>query len=150
MSLLSAASGQSRWRGYQCCKENKVMRTEPLGEGRFHALVSGSAEEPYDVTIDLEHPRSSVCTCPHAAGKRIVCKHMVAAYFAIFPEESEKFYKELLREEEEWEEYQEERNAKLVQVVRHLKRKDAQDILLDLLETGPDWLREQFIREYVE
>ena len=150
MSLLSAASGQSRWRGYQYFTENKVLRTGPAGEGCFRALVAGSGEEPYAVTVDPEHPRRSVCTCPHAAGKRVVCKHIVAAYFAVFPEEAEKFYAEVLREEEEWEEYREEMNARLVRFVRSLKRRDAQDVLLELLDSAPDWLREQFIRDHLE
>ena len=116
----------------------------------FHAVVSGSKKEPYTVTIDLEHLRNSSCTCPHAAGRRVICKHMVAVFFAAFPEEAEKYYADVLKAEEEWENYQDELANKLVKYVRALKKQEAQKQLLEVLESGPEWQRERFIREHIE
>lgn len=150
MSILSSASGQSRWRGYEYFKDGKVQKVERLEDGRYQSAVIGNGTEPYAVVIDLAHPRRSSCTCPHAAGKRIVCKHMVATYFAVFPEEAENFYTEVMKAEEEWENYQEEIEEKLVKYVRGLKKKEAQDLLLEVLGQCPDWLWERFIQDYVE
>lgn len=86
MSLLTASSMKSRWRGYEYFKSGKVSDLEHLGNIRFRAAVSGSRKEPYPVAIDLEHVRQSSCNCPHAAGRRVICKHMVAVFFAAFPE----------------------------------------------------------------
>lgn len=150
MSLLSASSMGSRWRGYEYFKDKRVRKLEDLGDMRFKALVSGSGTEPYAVVIDLEHVRQSSCTCPHAAGRRVICKHMVATFFAAFPEEAGKYYADVLKAEEEWENYQDELAEKLVKYVRGLKKKEAQDKLLEVLECGPEWQWERFVRDYVE
>ena len=140
MSLLSSASTASCWRGYEYFKQKKVLKLEQLGDMRFRGLVLGSREAPYTATIDLEHPRRSSCTCPHANGKRIICKHMVATFFTAFPEEAETYYTQVLSDGEEAERRQEELTDKLVGYIRGLKRKDAQDKLLELLQLGPEWL----------
>lgn len=44
--------------------------------------------------ISLDYPRKSHCDCLHAAGRRIICKHMVATYFEIFPSEAKQMYEE--------------------------------------------------------
>ncbi|MBU5435007.1 SWIM zinc finger domain-containing protein [Pseudoflavonifractor sp. MSJ-37] len=150
MSLLTSASAASRWRGYEYFKEGRVSALEDLGSSRFRALVAGHQSRPYAVTIDLAHLRQSSCTCPHAAGRKVICKHMVAVFFTVFPEEAARFYADVLREEQEWEEAQADRADKLIQYVRRLKKKDAQDRLLEVLEIGPDWLWDRFLRDYVE
>ena len=55
-----------------------------------------------------------------------------------------------MSEEEVWEAYQEQRFVKTVEYVRALGREEAQERLLEVLETGPKWIRERFMREYVE
>lgn len=150
MSLLSSASSESCWRGYEYFKSKKVSQLQCLGDMRFQATVVGSGKKPYDVVIDLEHVRRSSCTCPHAAGRRVICKHMVAAFFTVFPAEAQKYYDEIQKAEEEWEDYQEERYDKYIKYVRSLKKKEAQDRLLEVLELGPEWLWDRFVRDYVE
>lgn len=150
MSLLSSSSMESRWRGYEYFKDKKVRKLEQLGDTRFQSVVSGSEKTPYTVVIDLEHIRQSSCTCPHAAGRRVICKHMVATFFAVFPEEAEKYYANVLKAEEEWENYQEELADKLIKYVRSLKKKEAQDKLLEVLQYGPEWQWDRFVRDYVE
>lgn len=76
MGLLGLASGDSLWRGYDYFKEKKVSQLQKNGDSSFSALVIGTRKAPYDVEIDVEHPRKSKCNCPKANGKRIVCKHM--------------------------------------------------------------------------
>ena len=150
MSLLSASSRQSRWRGYEYFKSKKVLHLKCLGDTRFQADVSGSGQEPYEVTIDLEHVRRSSCTCPHAAGRRVICKHMIAVYFSAFPAEAETYYEEVQKAEKACEDHQEKLAEKLVKYVHGLKKQEAQRLLLEVLEYGPEWQWEHFVREYVE
>lgn len=105
MGLLEIASGNSFWRGYDYFKEGKVLTREKLSDTLYSGTVAGSREKPYEVTIDIEHPKRSVCNCPHAEGKRRVCKHKVALYFSFFPEEADK----AIKEAEEWEAEEEKR-----------------------------------------
>ena len=93
-----------------------------VSEEEFVATVSGSNGNTYDVRINTEHVRKSQYTCPHAAGKRIVCKHMVAVYFTAFPAEAKKYIRELEEYWEEEEERQQELEEKLVAYVRKMKK----------------------------
>ena len=77
MGLIDCASGNSIWRGYDYFKEKKVSKLVPIGDGIYEATLSGSDKEPYHVLVDIPHPRRSKCNCPHADGKRIICKHIV-------------------------------------------------------------------------
>ena len=147
MSLIDIASGASAWRGYNYYKEGKVLRCLRAEESRYEGEVSGSSGEIYRVRLDLDHPRSSECTCPYAAGKRIVCKHQVALYFTAFPEEAEKYYREVIEAEEEAEREREQQEIAVIERVRKMKKSELQDALLELLFDGPEWQYERFARE---
>ena len=61
-----------------------------------------------------------------------------------------KYYDNAIKQEEELEDYQIELAEKLENYVRKLTREEAQDRLLEVLAVGPDWLEENFIRNYIE
>ena len=149
MSLLELASGASAWRGYDYCKSGKVKLFTKLDENRYEGFVSGSKTEPYHVVINLGHPRSSQCDCPHANGKRIVCKHMVALYFAAFPQRAEQYYKEVIKAEEEAEREQERLENALIDFVSKMKKEDLRQALLQTLFEGPEWQFDRFIQKYL-
>lgn len=150
MSLMTASSMESRWRGYEYFQNGYVSNLERLGNKRFQAIVAGNRDEPYTVTIDLEHLRRSSCNCPHAAGRQIICKHMVAVFFAAYPEEAEKYCADVEKAEEEWQNAQDELARKLFRYVHSLKKQEAQELLLQLLDAGPEWQRDRFIRDHIE
>ena len=101
MGLLNLASSASAWRGYEYYKGGSVLLKKKITDHEYSGTLRGSGNKHYDVFIDIEHPRKSHCNCPHAKGKRIICKHQVALYFSVFPKEAEKYYKEVLEYEEE-------------------------------------------------
>lgn len=148
MSILSLASGQSAYRGYDYFQNKKVLHVEPWGDTSYHGTVAGSNGASYDVTIDLAHPRKSQCTCPHAAGRRIICKHMVALYFTVFPEEAAQYIAELEAYWDEQGQAQEEFEEQLTRRVHRMKKSELQEALLDLLFTGPEWQIERFLDSY--
>ncbi len=57
---------------------------------------------------------------------------------------------EVVKQAEAWEAHQEELATNLVKYVRGLKKEDVQDKLLEVLECGPEWQWERFVRDYVE
>ena len=77
----------------------KVVLWEQTGPSTYDGIVRGSEGNRYSVHIDTVHIRSSKCNCPFADGRRRVCKHMIALFFATHPEEAE----EQQREIDEWE-----------------------------------------------
>ena len=150
MSILTVASGQSVYRGYEYAQAKKVLHMEQLGDGIIGASVSGSDSSAYDVKVDIAHPRKSQCTCPHAAGKRIVCKHMVAVYFTAFPLEAKKYIEDLESYWEEEEQRQDELEDSVIRYVHNLKKSELQEKLLQVLFEGPDWQFDRFVRDNIE
>lgn len=61
---------------------------------------------------------------PHANGKRIVCKHIVALYFTVFPEEADRFLMEVEEELKQHEEYEKERMNKLHSYIYGMSKKE--------------------------
>lgn len=147
MGLLECASGASVWRGYNYYKEKKVVSLKVTGENIYSATVAGSSSEPYSVELHIGHPRKSKCNCPHANGKRIICKHIVATYFTVLPKEAERFYAEAMAYQEEEEKRQEEMSDKVIEYVGKMKKADLCQSLLELLFDGPEWQYDRFIRE---
>lgn len=147
MGLLEFASGASVWRGYNYFKEKKIKTLEEIGDNIYSATVTGSSNQLYSVELHVDHPRKSKCNCPHANGKRIICKHIVAAYFTAFPLEADMFYAEAVAYQEEEEKRQEELSDKVCSYVRHMKKDELQQALLQLLFDGPEWQYERFIQE---
>ena len=148
MGMIECTSGTSLWRGYDYYKENKVENLIETSPGIFTADVKGASDEPYVVEIDIAHPRKSKCNCPHADGKRIVCKHMMAVYFTAFPEEAQRIYNEAIAYQEEEEKHAEELYEKVRQYVLKMKKSESQQALLELLFDGPEWQFDRFVREH--
>ena len=93
MSILDSASGQSVYRGYDYYKEGNVITYTQLSDFEYEGDVQGTNKNPYHVVINTKHPKNSFCDCPFANGNTI-CKHMVALFFAVSPED--------LADYEEW------------------------------------------------
>ena len=149
MSLISLASGKSLWRGYEYYKENRVYYKSNKSATEIEGKVTGNGQT-YTVNIDIEHPRKSKCNCPHADGKRIIFKHMIALYFAMFPKEAEDYYNEVIAYEEEQERYEEELDIKISSYIAKLSKSQLQDLVYDLLYTGPEWQFDKFVNENIE
>ncbi len=130
MGLLDIASGNSFWRGYDYYKDGKVISNKKLSDSLYTGLVAGSREKPYEVTINLEHPKKSRCDCLHAEGNRRVCKHKVALYFSFFPKEADKAIKEAEEWEAEEEQRQQEEYKEMEKYVYSLSMQQLRDELL--------------------
>lgn len=150
MGLINLASGKSAWHGYEYYQKNRVMKKEQIDEDSIYGEVSGSGQKTYYVTINLAHPRSSSCDCPHANGKRIVCKHMVALYFAAFPDAAQEYYDEVMQAAEDAETWRKRMEELLIAHVRKMKKSDLQESLLQLLFDGPEWQYDRFLRENID
>lgn len=146
MGLIDIASGNSTWRGLDYYKENKVSDYKKISEYEYEGLVNGSNNQKYDVFMNIQHPRKSKCNCPHAKDRRVICKHIVALYFTVFPKEVDKFLKEAEEAEREYEEYEQELEEKLIKYVNSMSKSELQQTVLELLYDGPEWLYERFIR----
>ncbi|MBM7643333.1 SWIM zinc finger family protein [Streptococcus loxodontisalivarius] len=129
LKLVHLASNTSFSRGMAYYQSKEVLNGEKCGDGIYKGQVSGSQENIYDVTIDINHPRKSSCSCPFSSGRRVICKHMVALYFYHFPQQAEAIFaewEEEVREKEaryqEWEsEYTIARQQELKEITAYVK-----------------------------
>ena len=149
MGLIDIASGNSTWRGLDYYKENKVSEYKEVSQSEYEGIVIGSNNKSYNVFMDIEHPRKSKCNCPHAKDKRIICKHIVALYFTVFPDEVDKFLKEVEEAQKENEEYEEEQEQKLINYVKSMSKSELQQAVFELLYDGPEWMYDRFIRDRI-
>ena len=147
MGFIDCASFASIWRGYEYYKEGMVLTFEEQADGNVQGLVKGSEGNIYSTVIDPYHPRKSSCDCPHAEGKRKVCKHKIALYFARFPEEAELYYQEVMRNEQTEETRREELCRRVTDRVNKMKKEELKSELLYLLFGGPEWQLDRFVRE---
>lgn len=132
MGLIDLASSKSMWRGLDYYQNGNVVDVHSIEDSRYAAKVRNSADNVYDVIVDLDKARSSQCSCPFKKDKpKAICKHIVAAYFAIFPKEAD----DLQRAYEEWEAGAEEREAQhlkeLEEYVNSLSIEDLRSRVLD-------------------
>lgn len=146
MSLLSIAREQSRQRGYAYYTEKRVTSVVKKGPYSFAGTVRGSGEADYHVAIDLEHPRSSSCDCPFAAGRSRICKHMIALYFTVFPDEAEQYRVEIERRialAELEEERALQREAAIEDYLSQMSKGELVSLASALLRLLPDWQYDQ-------
>ena len=149
MGLINIASGNSTWRGLDYYKENKVSDYKKISDSEYEGIVNGSNGKKYNVFMDIEHPRKSKCDCPHAKDKRIICKHIVALYFTAFPDEVDKFLKEVEEAEKEYQEYEEELYNKTIKYINSMSKNDLKDNLIEILNVAPEWVYDWFVRHKV-
>lgn len=123
---------------------------EDIGEDQFKGFVDGSGSEPYEVFIDVNHPRKSHCNCPHANGKSIVCKHQIALFFKAFPHEAEKYKAELEAYYDYEEKRRENEETSIEDFLDKCSKSELENIILQMLYDGPEWQYESFVRDYLD
>ena len=121
MKFIQIGSYWSQQNGYLYYENGNVLEINKINDKEYTGLVKGSGENVYSVHLITDHPRKSTCDCPRANGKRVVCKHLIAAYFAVNPElveEIKQAEEERLKREEEWHQEYSIRHKKRVKEAR--------------------------------
>ena len=149
MGLIDVASGNSVWHGLDYAKENKVLKYKKINDVEYEGIVSGSNKEKYNVFMNIEHPRQSKCDCPHAKDKRIICKHIIALYFTVFPKEVDNFLKEVEQAQQEYEEYEDEIYNKTIKYINSMTKNELIDALIETFDIAPEWVYDRFVRDRV-
>lgn len=172
VSILTKASQKSRCRGYEYFIDKKVLSCDKISDCEYEGTVEGTMQEPYKVRIDLNKTMSSTCDCPFANGRKI-CKHMIAVFYTVFPEEAQKYageyreYKTYYQkhyydhsyddyddndgccedyiDDEDYNEFED----MLRNCVKKLSKSDLQKALLQILDEGPQWQLKRFLDEYI-
>lgn len=139
MGLISIASNASAWRGYEYYKDNKVKDYTKISEYEYEyeGIVEGGNKKTYQVLMNHKHPRKSKCNCPHAKDRSVICKHIVAVFFTIFPKEVKAYMDEVEESERIEEEREEERFKDIVSYVNGLTKEQLkQELIQELLKNN--------------
>ena len=149
MSLIDCAKEITVWRGVNYYYEEKVKNLKEIGLGVFTADVWGSEPKPYSVKVNAVNPWESTCNCPYASGQRIVCKHMVAAYFTAFPEHLDLFARKYM-DGPVIEDLEEKELFEKVQLrVAMMSKPELRQALLEQLCFSSNDHMEKFLRDHV-
>lgn len=144
MSFYDSASRNSYWRGVYYYESDYVTSLRQIDNETWASKVQGNNNNVYNVEININHPRKSKCTCPFADGRRVVCKHMVATYFKVFPDEAKEVIRERDEYEQEQEMYEDEIYDKVTEYVDSLSEDEVRASLMEYLirdmERGDLWL----------
>lgn len=150
MGILDIAGGKFVWRGYDYYENKRVLSYNLVSDNLIQGIVLGSSGENYRVVVDVAHPKRSLCDCPHAEGANRICKHKIAVYFAAFPNEARRFLEDVYSYEDADEAYAERLERAVVDRVHSLKKRELEELVLELLFNGPDWQFERFVEENIE
>ena len=138
MGMREICSYNSYWRGLEYFENNRVKSINKINEYEYEAEVEGT--ENYHVHLNINHPRKSICTCPHAAGKSTICKHKMAVYFYIFPDEAQeaidernRYYNDLEEREREYDKKAEEIRKMCKELVDDLSEEEVRKRLVNYM-----------------
>jgi len=138
MGMREICSNNSYWRGLEYFENNRVKSINKINEYEYESEVEGT--ENYHVHLNINHPRKSTCTCPHAAGKSTICKHKMAVYFSIFPDEAQEaidernhYYDDLEEREREYDKKAEEIRKMYKELVDDLSEKEVRKRLVNYM-----------------
>lgn len=138
MGMREICSYNSYWRGLEYFENNRVKSINKINEYEYEAEVEGT--ENYHVYLNINHPRKSTCTCPHAAGKSTICKHKMAVYFSIFSDEAQeaidernRYYEHLEEREREYDKKAEEIRKMYKELVDNLSEEEVRKRLVNYM-----------------
>ena len=144
MGVIECASGSSCWRGLEYYKKKKIININKINVNEFYSEVIGNSN--YNVYLNIKNPRKSTCNCPHANGKRIICKHIVATYFSVVPNSASIFEEEQERFEKEFENYQNKEYENFLKFINNMSKKELINEIVTIFDYAPEWVYDDFIR----
>lgn len=131
MSIVSDAPKKIVWRGIEYYKQNKVIDINEDEKGCYSAKVIGSGKNTYSIFINLKHPKKSTCSCPFTKDNDVICKHMVAVYFAVKPKEIKLFEEDERRYIEDKDYRREKDKEKLMVFARKMSKEELVEALAE-------------------
>ena len=140
MGIMDISSYKSLWRGYEYFKDKKVRKVHEMSPQVFNAEVLNAEYDVYHVQLNIKHPRKSTCTCPYASGRMIICKHKIAVFFTVFPDEAKAYMQEVEAYEKEEEKryqahlkYMEEQYQEVKKYVNQLTLEELRERLIEYM-----------------
>ena len=126
---------------------DRVIESKEIEPNIVKAKVLGSGMKLYDVMVDFNHPLKCTCNCPHAEGKKIICKHKVAVYFKYHQKEAFDFYDEYVKYEKIDYEYRDEICDNIYTKISEMSKEELVQNCYELLIATPSWTFYDFLEK---
>ncbi len=146
MDILTAASQKSKLDGYNLYKNDCVKEVKEISKRVFEGRIIDDFGEIISVKLDLNKAGKFACSCKQASSKRIVCMHMVALYFKLFPAEAKRYYDGYLKPYDETYE-RALKKQKFKKYILKADRAELIDMLCELLDLSTDKTVDRFLAE---
>lgn len=121
MSFIDSAAYWSKVNGFDYFEDGRVLEIVKISEDEYHAKVKGNNDNICNIVYYPDYPKKSTCNCPRANGKKVVCKHKVALFYALNPDEAQSVRderEESIKHQERLEKEFEERHRKRVEEMK--------------------------------
>ena len=133
MSFYDCASGNSLCYGIDYYKSKKVTSFKQVDRYNYQGFVCGNKDNVYDVSINLKKPKTSRCNCAFASDRHVICKHMIALYFTVFPDAYDEYQSEVEEYKTVEKRKRKEHKEDIRKYVYSLSKQELQDRLLEFL-----------------
>lgn len=133
MNLLDAADQGSIWRGLDYYLEKRVLSYYVMDKDHIRGKVAGSQSLPYEVALNLNDVHTSLCNCPYAKDKEIICKHKIALYFTLYPEIADGYLADANKIADEHDRKHRERILRIVNIVDRLSTSEMKTVLISYM-----------------
>lgn len=120
-------------------KKGKIISFQKISETEYECEIKGNSDKTYKVKIDTLHLRKSKCTCPHTDGRRVVCKHMVALYFTIYPKKARDYVRTVEEYEREEEQREQKRYEEVIKYVNSMTKEELRSFVITTLMEDERW-----------
>lgn len=143
MKFLDAADQGSIWRGLDYYLEKKVLSWYFIDKDHIKGKVAGSKSLPYEVSLNLSQVHASLCNCPYALNRDIICKHKIALYFTLYPEIANDYLSYGNKIADEYEKKHRARVLHINKIVDNLSISEMKSLLISYMLEDNDLFRDR-------
>lgn len=146
LDIEDFTDSRSFYRGYYYLKDGYVKSSEWVKDAVYKLYVQGSQEEPYEVLLNLDDIEKSRCTCPYCRrNQHIFCKHKVAAFLSLHPDQTlliDKRIDDLQAEEDD-------RNRRYDEACEKIEREATKEAERRIKEIGEKTIIEEYKKSLI-
>lgn len=133
MNRLINASDRCIRQGYEYYSNGRVLEIGISSENEQMARVAGGENRVYFVKINPTYMRRSTCNCMGAKFRPVICKHMVATFFAFFPDTAKEYTRNAYKYDVQRAEYQRQHREFLKRYVSNMSEDEVRRELVRCL-----------------
>ena len=154
--FIELTSSDNVYKGKDYAKNNIVSNVK-ISNNIITGNIVGSNGNVYTITLNLEKPRTSTCTCPYSQSSHNdkfktekICKHKIALLFTAYPDLLKKYEKLLKEKQEKMQKYNDKLPNKIEMKLNKMSKKELIDIIYAYIINTDGWQYNKFIKDVID